>query len=336
MLLLSFHPPQAISAAFLLCLSWTATTTAFTITPPQHHHRVVLFADPSIGVFFGTSTGNTESAAELISEQFQGDASEPIDIDDIQGNLVEEFGKYQALIVGTPTWNTGADTERSGTGWDEVYYGDEFQSLSSYLKDKPVAVFGCGDSASYAENYCDGMGEIYDVFTEQGANTKFGHVPATDGSYEHEASKAQRGDFFCGLALDMVNFEELTAERVENWVAQLKEEGILEVGSNSGGEEQELSSSSGVGVGGASVTAASKTGNDEELLIAQLEKENEELRQQLLSYEQQQKQSSQAVVITANDGYTPHYNPVTGGTMWTSPDGRKCYYTNHPDSKASP
>jgi flavodoxin I len=27
-------------------------------------------------------------------------------------------------VVGTPTWHTGADTERSGTGWDEIYYGE--------------------------------------------------------------------------------------------------------------------------------------------------------------------------------------------------------------------
>ena len=29
---------------------------------------------------------------------------------------------YDSLIVGLPTYNTGADTHRSGTEWDELYY----------------------------------------------------------------------------------------------------------------------------------------------------------------------------------------------------------------------
>ena len=29
----------------------------------------------------------------------------------------------------------------------------------------------------------------------------------------------------------------------------------------------------------------------------------------------------------SSGGFTPHYNPVTGKTMWTSPDGRSSYVT---------
>ena len=61
----------------------------------------------AVGIFFGTSTGNTESVADMISSEFGGDASEPIDIDSVQGTLADEFAKYDALVVGTPTWNTG-------------------------------------------------------------------------------------------------------------------------------------------------------------------------------------------------------------------------------------
>ena len=58
-----------------------------------------------IGIFFGTSTGNTESVAELLAEQLETDP--PMDIDAVQGKLAETIEKYDALIVGTPTWNTG-------------------------------------------------------------------------------------------------------------------------------------------------------------------------------------------------------------------------------------
>ena len=46
--------------------------------------------------------------------------------------------------------------------------------------------------------------------------------------YEHDDSKAIRGDKFCGLLLDMVNQEDMTEERVTQWVAQLRAEGFLE------------------------------------------------------------------------------------------------------------
>ena len=38
-------------------------------------------------------------------------------IGDLDGDAVAAF---DGLIVGSPTWHTGADTERSGTAWDEV------------------------------------------------------------------------------------------------------------------------------------------------------------------------------------------------------------------------
>merc|ERR1719276_360218 len=94
-----------------------------------------------------------------------------------------------------------------------------FKSLA-----KKVAVFGLGDQISYSENYADASGELHDVFEANGCEM-IGYT-SQDG-YEHEESKAIRNDKFCGLLLDAVNQEEMTESRVKNWVAQLKEEGIL-------------------------------------------------------------------------------------------------------------
>lgn len=60
----------------------------------------------AIGIFFGTSTGSTQEAADLISAEFGDGASEPIDIEEVE-SVANEFAKYDSLIVGTPTWNTG-------------------------------------------------------------------------------------------------------------------------------------------------------------------------------------------------------------------------------------
>lgn len=276
--------------------------SGFTVQPPSRTaFRTQLDA---IGIFFGTSTGNTESVADLISSEFGDDASEPIDIDAVQGKLADEFAKYDALIVGTPTWNTGADTERSGTGWDEVYYG-EMQDLN--LQGKPVAVFGLGDSVSYAENYADGTGELHDVFQALGCKM-LGYV--SQEGYVHEASKAIRGDVFCGLPLDNVNFEELTQERVTNWVAQLKEEGIL---------------------AGGSINEPVKTETVAKVSDPVAEKENA-LQQQL---DESSTLLAESISKVGAGGFTPHYSARAGRTMWTSPDGRTCYYTEA-SAKVSP
>ena len=85
------------------------TTVAFSVVvSSQQPARVQTALDAQIGVFFGTSTGSTEEVAELIQQAFGDDvAAGPFDIDALDGSVGEEFAKHDALIVGTPTWNTG-------------------------------------------------------------------------------------------------------------------------------------------------------------------------------------------------------------------------------------
>jgi len=278
----------------LACLS-LRHALAFSVFK-QGSLRPATSLDAAVGIFFGTSTGNTERVADLIYEAFGPElAAEPVDIDTIEaGKLAEVFAQNDALVVGTPTWNTGADTERSGTGWDEVYY-TKFPELD--LVDKKVAVFGLGDQVSYAENYADATGELYSVFKGLGCQM-MGHWD-TDG-YEHESTKSMAGDKFCGLLLDEINQEDLTEERVEQWVAQLKEEGILE-GSGSS----------------ASVPAASTTVSQ----AGELESSSELLEQQISAHD--------------HGGFSPYTNPVSGRTLWVSEDGRQSFTTVGTATKVS-
>ena len=62
--------------------------------------------------------------------------------------------------------NTDADKERSSTAWDEIIY-DDLTSLD--LSGKKVAFFGCGDSSSYGDYWCDSMGELHECFGSTGA-----------------------------------------------------------------------------------------------------------------------------------------------------------------------
>lgn len=268
-----------------------------------------------VGIFFGTSTGSTETVADLIAERLGDDADGPFDVD---SHPIADIGKYSSVVVGTPTWNTGADTQRSGTGWDELHA--ELEKLD--LKGKNVAVFGLGDQVSYTENYADATGELHDIFENLGCKM-FGYT--SQEGYEHEDSKSIRGDKFCGLLCDMVNQEDQTELRVENWVAQLHDEGFLD-GERSSGASSVVSAPSAE----ESVETTSKDPAMDEL-IAKLERENAELRKKL----EDQSTLLDQNIVSHDTGYTPHYNSVSGRTMWTSSDGRTCYYTSETVQRAS-
>jgi flavodoxin I len=286
------------------------------INSSKKSSAVVLFA--KLGIFFGTSTGATENVADLLAAEFGDDAEGPFEIDELQGSIAKKFSEYDALIVGTPTWNTGADSERSGTGWDEVYYG-EMQDLQ--IAGKKVAVFGLGDQISYGENYADASGELHDVFQDLGCSM-IGYT--SQEGYEHEASKAIRGDKFCGLLCDEVNQDDLTEERVQNWASQLRAEGIL-AGASSASAPVNV-----VDVSAVEVDVAMAAPDMD--AITKLEQENAELRKML---EENSKMLDKVLEQQGSKtNFSPHFNAKTKVTMWTSGDGKKCYYTT--DAPRSP
>ena len=71
----------------------------------------------TIGIYFATTTGKTEDIAERI-HGLLGGAESPKDMSDVDD--LSELADHDGIICGIPTWNTGADTERSGTAWDEM------------------------------------------------------------------------------------------------------------------------------------------------------------------------------------------------------------------------
>merc|ERR1712187_323234 len=158
----------------------------------------------AVGVLFATQTGNTEGVAGQIAEAIG------VEAEDIGEYGAEDLSGFDGLIVGCPTWNTGADEYRSGTSWDDII--DEIKELS--LDGKPVAVFGCGDSEGYGDNFCDGIEELHATFKAAGAKM-IGYVDAS--GYNHEESKSVSGGKFLGLPCDEDNESDQTDDRVGAW-----------------------------------------------------------------------------------------------------------------------
>lgn len=165
-----------------------------------------------IGLFYGSTTGKTETAAEAIQSAFGGE--DVVALHEISDATASDFADYDCLIIGCPTWDIG----ELQSDWDG-FYQDELDSID--FSGRKVAYFGTGDQIGYADNFQDAMGTLEEKISSLGGKT-VGHW-STEG-YEHEASKAEKNGKFVGLALDEDNQSELTDERISAWVKQLKTE----------------------------------------------------------------------------------------------------------------
>ena len=166
----------------------------------------------SIGIFYGSSTGTTEGVAARIAEKLGVDAANIFNVSEASA---DEVANYEVLLLGSSTWGCG-DLQDDWEG----FLGDlKGQDLSGKL----VALFGCGDSASFSDTFCGALGTIYEEL--QGTGCQFIGAVSTEG-YTYDDSTAIVDDKFVGLPLDEMNEDDLTDERIDAWVETLKAEGI--------------------------------------------------------------------------------------------------------------
>jgi flavodoxin I len=163
-----------------------------------------------IGLFFGTQTGNTETIAEAIQTAFGDDSI--VTLHNVADVELSDFDDYSNLIIGCPTWNIG----ELQSDWEGLY--NELDDID--FSGKKVAYFGAGDQVGYADNFQDAMGILEEKISGLGGTT-VGYW-SIEG-YEFNESKAVRDGKFVGLAIDEDNQSDLTNERINAWVTQLKQ-----------------------------------------------------------------------------------------------------------------
>ncbi|MCD7924245.1 MAG: flavodoxin FldA [Bacteroides sp.] len=161
-----------------------------------------------MGIIYGSSTGTCESIAQTIAEKLGIASADVIDASKI---TTDKAGEYDVLLLGTSTWGDG---ELQDDWYDAIKV-----VKTADLNGKTVALFGCGDSESYCDTFCDGMGIIYDQLKDSGC-TFVGKVSADD--YSFSSSVAVIDGMFVGLALDDINESDKTEERINNWIADIK------------------------------------------------------------------------------------------------------------------
>ncbi len=166
----------------------------------------------SMGLFFGSTTGNTENIAEMMKSAFGGLVTDMANITDIEPN---DLLKYDVLILGIPTWNVG-----------ELQYDweDFIPSLSGLdLTGKKIALFGLGDSFGYSENFLDALGLLWDELKGLGSPELIGIWP-TKGYTFDESKGMFDDDNFLGLGLDEENESDMHEERIQAWTSKVRAE----------------------------------------------------------------------------------------------------------------
>jgi flavodoxin I len=161
-------------------------------------------------IVYSFNTKKSGKIAEKIKAEFKDDAIEMVNAEEISEDI---FKSYDQLILGVSTWFDG----ELPNYWDEFVPAIEDMDL----KGKKFAIFGLGDQKGYPENFQDGMGLMAEILEEQGA--KIVGFTSTKG-YTYERSRAERGDQFVGLSIDLENQSAKTNSRITDWVKELKKQ----------------------------------------------------------------------------------------------------------------
>ena len=162
-----------------------------------------------IKLIYGSDTGNTELVTEDLVKLL-GD----VEVTTV-ADLTSEDWDHDKFILGIPTWYDG----ELQSDWED--YFDEFKTID--FTDKIVAIFGLGDQLGYEEWFCDGIGILAEVVLENGGKV-IGYTEKDDTYELEETPKSLVDDStFYGLCLDEDNQGELTQQRLEKWITQIKE-----------------------------------------------------------------------------------------------------------------
>ena len=157
--------------------------------------------------------GAVNRVANKIRDAFGEENVEMVPISDAS---VSDLEKYDKIIFGIST--VGKES------WDSKYQNLDWAKFlpeisKTRYEGKTIAIFGLGDHVTYSYSFVDHIGLLAKKLISNGA-VLTGQVPVDE--YEYDESLAVVNGKFQGLPVDEDFEPELTDERVENWVKQIK------------------------------------------------------------------------------------------------------------------
>jgi len=144
-----------------------------------------------IGIFFGTETGTTRLIAKKIHKLLgDGIAAKPVNVN---RTSPEEFLRYDALILGIPSYGDGALPGR-GANCIEANWEEFLRELKEVdLSGKRIALFGLGAQERYADTFASSMIQLYNILKGYGA--EFVGETSTEGYQFNHSAAVEDGHF---------------------------------------------------------------------------------------------------------------------------------------------
>ena len=166
-----------------------------------------------VGIFFGPTGGKTENIAKKIQQAFGSDMA---DLIPVKNSKASDLDRYENIVfgcstIGKETWNA----ERTKADWD--LFRPEIDKIN--YKGKSIALFGLGDSVTYAATFVDALGVLAKIMMENDAKI-VGQVPTS--GYHFTDSQAVIDKQFVGLPIDEDYEADKTDKRISEWVKGLQ------------------------------------------------------------------------------------------------------------------
>lgn len=166
-----------------------------------------------IGIFYGPVGGSTERVAMKIAKEL---GEKNIELVPVKDASVGDLNRFDNIIfglstIGKETWHS----DQAAAAWDVFFPNLDEVDFSK----KKVAMFGLGDSVQYAQYFVDALGTLAEKLMEKNAQI-IGQV--SPEGYTFDESQALIDGQFIGLPIDEDFEDDMTNERVKNWVAKIK------------------------------------------------------------------------------------------------------------------
>jgi len=168
-----------------------------------------------IAIFFGPENGAVHRIAKMLASKIENLKPDMILLNDASAG---DLARYDTIIFGIST--IGRDT------WDQKFGNVDWArfmpTVSSFdFSGKTVAVFGLGDHITYAYHFVNSMGVLAKTIVRN--RGKLVGKISPEG-YTFQDSEALEEGQFLGLPIDEDFEPELTEDRLNSWVEQLKKE----------------------------------------------------------------------------------------------------------------
>ena len=150
-----------------------------------------------IGIFYGSSTGTTQSLAEQIALKTGVSKADTHDVADAAPNTIDG---YDCLLLGSSTWGDG-DLQ------------DDWYGFLDKIKTR--------DLSGKTDTFCNALGTIYEELQPTGCRFVGAYEPQ---DYAVTDSGVCRDGKFVGLAVDELNEDDKTAARTDRWIEAVKRE----------------------------------------------------------------------------------------------------------------